>query len=90
MDARQKKFHTPLVPHAVGCNHCRDSGYSGRLGMYELLLMNDELRDLIASNPTITTFRNKCIESGMQNLRIDGFAKMAEGLTTLEEILRLT
>jgi len=78
------------IPHAVGCNHCRDSGYSGRLGMYELLLMNDELRDLIASNPTITTFRNKCLETGMQNLRIDGFAKMAEGLTTLEEILRLT
>ena len=78
------------IPHAVGCNHCRDSGYSGRLGIYELLLMNDELRDLIASNPTITTFRNKCLETGMQNLRIDGFAKMSEGLTTLEEILRLT
>ncbi|MBC8522651.1 type II/IV secretion system protein [PVC group bacterium] len=78
------------IPHAVGCSQCRDSGYSGRLGIYELLLMNDELRDLIASNPTITTFRSKCLETGMQNLRIDGFAKMAEGLTTLEEILRLT
>jgi type II secretory ATPase GspE/PulE/Tfp pilus assembly ATPase PilB-like protein len=78
------------IPHAVGCSQCRDSGYSGRLGIYELLLMNDELRDLIASNPTITTFRRNCLETGMQNLRIDGFAKMAEGLTTLEEILRLT
>jgi len=78
------------IPHAVGCNKCKGSGYSGRLGIYEPLLMNDELRDLIASNPTITTFRNRCLESGMQNLRIDGFAKLAEGLTTLDEILRLT
>jgi len=83
-------FVPDKIPHAVGCNQCRGSGYSGRLGIYELLLMNDELRDLIASNPTITTFRNRCIDTGMQNLRIDGFAKMAEGLTTLEEILRLT
>jgi type IV pilus assembly protein PilB len=78
------------IPHAVGCSHCRGSGYRGRLGIYELLLMNDELRDLIASNPTITTFRKKCLESGMQNLRIDGFAKMIDGLTTFEEILRLS
>jgi type IV pilus assembly protein PilB len=83
--------HAPKeIPHAVGCSQCRGSGYSGRLGIYELLLMNDELRDLIASNPTITTFRNLCIENGMQNLRVDGFSKMSEGLTTLDEILRLT
>ncbi len=83
-------FTPEKIPHAIGCSKCRDSGYNGRLGVYELLLMNDELRDLIASNPTITTFRNKCLETGMQNLRIDGFAKIAEGLTTLEEVLRLT
>jgi len=78
------------IPRAVGCSQCRGSGYSGRLGVYELLLVNDELRDLIASNPTITTFRNRCTELGMLNLRTDGFAKIEEGLTTLEEILRLT
>ena len=78
------------IPRAGGCSQCRGSGYSGRLGVYELLLVNDELRDLIASNPTITTFRNRCTELGMLNLRTDGLAKVAEGLTTLEEILRLT
>ena len=83
-------FAPEKIPHAVGCSQCRGSGYSGRIGLYELLLMNDELRDLIASNPPITTFRKSCLESGMQHLRIDGFAKMAGGLTTLEEILRLT
>jgi type IV pilus assembly protein PilB len=78
------------IPHAVGCNKCRGSGYSGRLGVYELLLMNEELRDIIASNPTITTFQNHCIASGMQSLRTDGLTKVASGLTTLEELLRLT
>jgi type IV pilus assembly protein PilB len=79
-----------LVPNAVGCSACRGSGYSGRLGVYELLIMDDELRDAIACNPTITSFRNLAIERGMKNLRHDGFAKVAEGLTTVDEILRLT
>jgi len=78
------------IPHAVGCASCRGSGYSGRLGIYELLIMDDELRDAIASNPTITSFRTLAIERGMKNLRHDGFAKVVEGLTTIDEIVRLT
>ena len=78
------------IPHAVGCSTCRGSGYSGRLGVYELLIMDDELRDAIASNPTITSFRNLAIKRGMKNLRHDGFAKVADGLTTVDEIVRLT
>ena len=66
------------------------SGYSGRLGIYELLVMDDELRDAIASNPTITSFRNLAIDRGMKNLRQDGLAKVVDGLTTVDEILRLT
>jgi type II secretory ATPase GspE/PulE/Tfp pilus assembly ATPase PilB-like protein len=83
-------FGCEEIPHAVGCSTCRGSGYSGRLGIYELLIMDDELRDAIASNPTITSFRNLSIERGMLNLRHDGFAKVADGLTTVDEILRLT
>ena len=78
------------IPYAVGCPHCHGSGYSGRLGIYELLVMDDELRDAIASNPTITSFRNLAIERGMKNLRQDGLAKVVDGLTTVDEILRLT
>ena len=78
------------IPQAFGCSACRGSGYSGRLGIYELLLMDDELRDAIAGNPTITSFRKLAIKRGMKNLRHDGFAKVAEGLTTVDEILRLT
>jgi type IV pilus assembly protein PilB len=88
--ALMKGYEFDAIPHAVGCSACRDSGYSGRLGVYELLVMDDELRDAIAGNPTITAFRNLSIERGMQNLRHDGFAKVADGLTTVDEILRLT
>lgn len=83
-------FVYDMIPHAVGCSACRGSGYSGRLGVYELLLMDDELRDAIAANPTITSFRKLAIKRGMRNLRLDGFAKVTEGFTTFDEILRLT
>jgi type IV pilus assembly protein PilB len=85
-----KGFDAKKIPHAVGCSSCRGSGYTGRVGIYELLIMDDELRDLIASNPTITAFRNLAHERGMCHLQIDGFAKIAQGLTTFDEIYRLT
>lgn len=84
------EYACDTIPFAMGCSSCRGSGYSGRLGVYELLIMDDELRDAIAANPTITSFRNLAIERGMKNLRHDGFAKVASGLTTVDEILRLT
>ncbi len=83
-------YEAEKIPYAVGCSACRGSGYSGRLGIYELLVMDDELRDAIAGNPTITSFRNLVTKRGMKNLRCDGFAKVADGLTTVDEILRLT
>ncbi|MEM6550973.1 MAG: GspE/PulE family protein [Planctomycetota bacterium] len=73
-----------------GCDKCRNTGYSGRIGLYEMLIMNDQLRDRIASNPNVTEFRRMCIEGGMTTLREDGFAKVAAGQTTVEEVLRVT
>ncbi len=85
-----KGYSCKEIPHAVGCSSCRGSGYAGRIGLYELLIMDDELRDAIAGNPSITAFRNLAIERGMVNLQADGFAKVAQGLTTIDEIYRLT
>jgi len=73
-----------------GCDKCRNSGYSGRVGIYELLVIDDHLRDVIARNPNVTEFRRMCCERGMVSLRQDGFAKVQRGQTTVQEILRVT
>jgi len=73
-----------------GCDRCRNTGYSGRVGLYELLVLDDFLRDKVVSNPNVTEFRRMCVERGMVSLRIDGFRKVAQGLTTVDEVLRVT
>ncbi len=75
---------------AKGCSKCRNCGYSGRVGIYELLCVDDQLRDTIAGNPNVSAFRRMCIERGMVSLRDDGMRKVAKGLTTVEEVLRVT
>ncbi|MBC22327.1 MAG: hypothetical protein CMJ32_00215 [Phycisphaerae bacterium] len=78
------------VMHGAGCPRCRQTGYNGRLGIYELLEMDDHLRDTIARSPNVTEFRRSCCERGMRSLREDGFLKVRDGLTSVEEILRVT
>jgi type IV pilus assembly protein PilB len=78
------------VMHGKGCQKCRENGYSGRLGLYELLVLDDFLRDAVARNPNVTEFRKVCTERGMVTLREDGFRKVVAGQTTVEEILRVT
>ncbi|MFI4861761.1 MAG: GspE/PulE family protein [Phycisphaerales bacterium JB063] len=78
------------LAHGEGCDKCRNTGYSGRVGLYEMLILNDTMRDRIAGNPNVTEFRRMCVEAGMVTLRQDGFSKVAQGLTTVDEILRVT
>ncbi len=75
---------------AKGCDKCRNRGYSGRVGIYELLSVDDQLRDVIARNPNVSEFRRICMERGMVSLRQDGMSKVAKGLTTIEEVVRAT
>ncbi len=83
-----------MDPNAVyvakGCDKCRKRGYSGRVGIYELLTVDDQLRDIIARNPNVAEFRRMCMERGMVTLRQDGMSKVAKGLTTVEEVVRAT
>ncbi len=75
---------------ANGCEKCRNTGYSGRVGIYELLVVDDTLRDIIARNPNVSEFRRLCIDRGMVTLRADGLRKVKDGLTTIPEIFRVT
>jgi type IV pilus assembly protein PilB len=79
-----------MLQHGAGCDACRQTGYAGRLGLYELLVLDDHLRDLIASSPNVTEFRRICCERGMVTLREDGFKKVQDSMTTIEEVMRVT
>jgi type IV pilus assembly protein PilB len=80
----------PTVYRGKGCDKCRNTGYKGRLGIYELLELDDDLRDIITSSPSLTDLRRASREHGMQTLRDDGLQKVAAGLTTVEEIMKAT
>ena len=70
-----------------GCLECRHSGYLGRIGLYELLLITPPLRSLIQTNMDQSTFTATCVEHGMQTLRRAGAQKVAQGVTTIAEVL---
>jgi type IV pilus assembly protein PilB len=73
-----------------GCPRCRSSGYSGRIGIHELLVPSDELRQQITAAPDLAQLRALAKQAGMVSLREDGLAKVKAGITTVEEILRAT
>jgi type II secretory ATPase GspE/PulE/Tfp pilus assembly ATPase PilB-like protein len=73
-----------------GCDDCRGTGYRGRLGIYELFVITEEARGLILSKRPTGEIRHHAIEHHMVTLRDDGWAKARAGITTVEEILRVT
>ncbi|MDP2195289.1 MAG: GspE/PulE family protein, partial [Rhodocyclaceae bacterium] len=77
------------IYHPVGCLECRMTGYQGRLGLYEIMPLNAELKALISAHTDLAQFRERAIKSGMQPLRISGARKVAAGLTTIEEVLKV-
>jgi general secretion pathway protein E len=81
----------PVGAHrAVGCVECRDTGYRGRAGVYEIMLMSDNVRALISADLDLTAMRRQAFKEGMRSLRLSGAQKVSAGLTTLEEVLRVT
>ncbi|NLF32625.1 MAG: type II/IV secretion system protein [Planctomycetes bacterium] len=75
---------------AVGCEHCRQSGYQGRTGVFECLLANEEIRQMTLSEATVADLRAAAIRHGMVPLRQAGMRLVSEGATTLDEVLRVT
>ena len=73
-----------------GCDHCNNSGYRGRVGLFELMILNDHLREMIMQNASTDDMRNQAREYGMVTLRDAGLHSLWEGITTAEEIIRET
>ena len=80
----------PNIRRGPGCERCGNTGYKGRVGLYELLLMSDAIRHHIANDADANVIRDQAITEGMQTLREDALEKLKAGLTTPEEIVRVT
>jgi type IV pilus assembly protein PilB len=78
------------VFHGSGCERCRNSGYSGRIGIYEMLVIDDTFREMIVRDPSINNMRSAFAANGGKGLYDDGMHKVKQGLTTVEEVLRVT
>jgi len=76
--------------HGKGCDNCRGSGYVGRVGIYELLIIDDKFTDMINKDCSVISMRRAFHETGQPSLFDDGMRKVQQGLTTLEEVLRVT
>jgi type II secretion system protein E len=86
----EDEIETAKFWHGAGCEDCRQLGYQGRMGIYELLLLNETLRPLILNRAAASTIAQKAIENGMRTLRVDGWNKVRNAQTTIEEVLRVT
>ncbi len=81
----------PVVCYAGrGCEHCFGSGYKGRMGIFELMELGDEIRQLIMKNADAASITNVARRNGMRNLREDGWLKVRTGVTTADEVMRVT
>jgi len=81
--------HT-VYKHGEGCHECKQTGYRGRTGIHELLIIDDDVRNLIMKNADAATIRRAATAKGMTTLREDGAEKILAGITTIEEVLRVT
>jgi type IV pilus assembly protein PilB len=76
--------------HGKGCDQCRNSGYAGRAGIFELLIVDEKFRDIINTDSSVSNMRKTFLASGWPGLFEDGLIKVKKGITTIEEVLRVT
>lgn len=77
------------VYQAVGCDHCRGTGYRGRIGVYEILVLSNEMKRIVGDGGTLNQIKQQAYREGLLPLRLAGARRVAEGLTTLEEVMRV-
>jgi len=78
------------IYRAKGCQHCLNTGYKGRSGIFEFMILDDFMSDLILKNSDSNSIEHMAVQRGMTTLRQDGAMKVLKGLTTVEEVLRVT
>jgi type IV pilus assembly protein PilB len=79
----------PQLYRAVGCPACSNTGFRGRVALHEVMTLSEGLEQLVVARATGTAMRQLALEEGMVSLRDDGFSKVAQGVTTIEEVMRV-
>jgi len=79
----------PQIYMAKGCEHCRHTGYQGRIGLYEIMPLSNELKKLVAADVNLESLKQQAYREGVQPLRLSGAKRISEGLTTIEEVMRV-
>ena len=74
---------------AHGCEHCRHTGYQGRVGLYEIMPLSNELKKLVAADANLDVLKQQAYREGVQPLRLSGAKRISEGVTTMEEVMRV-
>jgi type IV pilus assembly protein PilB len=87
---KEREARTVKLFKGRGCEQCSDTGYKGRTGLYEVMEIDDEIRELILSGASSIELREKAVENGMITLRMSGLQKIRDGMTSVEEVVRET
>ncbi len=80
----------PLLYRGRGCDRCMGKGYAGRTGIFELLEITPVIRNMIVERKDAQTIKSHAVSAGFEEIRVDGIKKVLRGITTIEEVLRVT
>ena len=89
LKGKKQPVHT-LFTEPKGCKDCMDIGYRGRIGIYELLVLDNELRDFVIQNQSLDALRKLAKKKGMRTLREAAIQKLLDGVSSMEEVMRVT
>ena len=90
LDLRPEDIGNRVFQYGQGCDYCNNTGYKGRLGIYEILVMDDTLRELVMRQASAAVIRQEAVKRGMRPLRDGGLLGIYDGITTIEEVVKET
>jgi general secretion pathway protein E/type IV pilus assembly protein PilB len=86
----KERGEPPTLYKGTGCRACRQSGFRGRTGIHELMVMSDPIREMVVTRVNAGVIRHEALKAGMKTLRQDGWRKVLMGMTTVDEVARVT
>jgi type IV pilus assembly protein PilB len=90
LGAKEEEIDTAQCAKGAGCEKCNGTGYKGRIAVYEVMPMMESVRELVLQGASAVELKAEAIRGGMRTLRMSGIAKVCQGVTTFDEVARIT